>query len=132
MPSTPWNTTCTRSDPFAPALWAKKRTQGSRRLTGSGELAADAPGPSWSACVPGPETYHGSFAATIEALPFSVHAVEPFSKPRFGKAQYASGSLHGLNGYDFAPHEGRREPRVRRQPPARGARSSHDRREADP
>src|SRR5437899_10756758 len=106
LPSSPWNTTCACRGPFALTLWAKKRTHGGTRLTGKGELVADAPGPSRSACVPGPDTYHGSFAATIEALPFSVHAVEPFSKPRFGKAQYASGSLHGLNGYDCAPHEG--------------------------
>src|ERR1700746_3008114 len=103
LPSSPWNTTCACRGPFARTLWAKKRTHGSRRLTGSEELAADAPGPSWSACVPGPDTCHGSFVATIEVLPFSVHAVEPSSKPRFGKAQYASGWFHGVHGYAFPP-----------------------------
>ena len=57
--------------------------------------------------MPAPETCQGSFAEAIDVLPVSVQAVFPLSKPRFGKAQYASGSPHGLNGYDFAPHEGR-------------------------
>jgi hypothetical protein len=67
-------------------------------LTGSDELSADAPGPSWRACVPGPETCHGSFAVTTDALVERVHESDPLSKPRFGNAQYASGSAHGVNG----------------------------------
>src|SRR5437660_3314637 len=109
FPRGPWKITCTRSGPLAPTLRAKKRTQGSRRLIGNRELSAVAPGPSWSACVPGPETFHGSLAATTDVFPVSVHAVVPFSKPRFGKAQYASKSAHFVKGYDFAPHEGRSE-----------------------
>jgi hypothetical protein len=46
---------------------------------------------------------------TIEAFPVSVHPVVPLSNPRFGKAQYASGSLHGVKGYDVAPHGGNTE-----------------------
>jgi hypothetical protein len=93
--------------PFAPALRAKKRIHGSTRLTGSDELSAVAPGPSWSACVPAPETCHGSFPATTEAFPVNFQDAVPLSKPRFGKAQYASLSPHAVNGYVFAPQEGR-------------------------
>jgi hypothetical protein len=53
------------------------------------------------------ETCQGSFARDDRCAPVRVQAVFPLSKPRFGKGQYASGSPHGLNGYAFAPQEGR-------------------------
>src|ERR1700759_1855789 len=107
LPSNPWKTTCTRSALFAPASRAKKRTHGSSRLTGRGELSAVAPGPSCSACAPGPETCHGSLPETTEALPVSVHDCWPCSKPRFGKEQYASSSPQSENGCEVAPQAGR-------------------------
>src|SRR4051812_45993521 len=109
LPRTPWKSTCMRSDPFAPTLRANSRIHGSSRLTGSDELSAVAPGPSWSVCVPAPDTCHGSSPLTTEPLPVTVHAVLPLSKPRLGKEQYASLSPQVLKGYVFAPQEGRSE-----------------------
>src|SRR5581483_7097634 len=113
LPNRPWKNTVARSGPLAPSLCAKKRIHGSTRLIGSAELRAVAPGPSWSELEPEPETSHGSFPATTDVSPVTVEPAVPASKPRFGKAQYASWSPHAVNGWLSAPHDGRSRPDTR-------------------